>query len=400
MEPGILEYKCKKCKLNYQTYNGLWKHNKKYHNKKSNNNNAIININQHNINPVINNNQQNVPNTETTNSLACKNCKKNFSFIQSRWRHEKKCIPKTTNEITELKIEIKQEINKLKDENTKLKKLIDKKANKKTVNNNSGTIVNGNMTNNIVINKFGEETITKLNNKEITEIFNKELEGVLTFIELIKFNENIPENHNFCTTALESKYLSTYNTDTNKVDKDRKKYVCISCGNTKPRLNFLKENLTYFFDKLLNISIDKMEKLFTLNKKQFNNKKQKQIEENITNLKSLRNYDFNNKIIKEISNKMNLISYNNRDIVQNTWANKESDSDDDFQRDLDKPPTEVEEEIQKPNIKKTNMIIKQLPSDSDDEVIIDNNDYESSSDDESTITMDINKEIFMDVYKN
>jgi hypothetical protein len=373
MEPGILEYKCKHCKLNYQTYNGLWKHNKKYHTKKSKNNNSHININQHNINPVINNNQQNVPNTETTNSLACKNCKKNFSFIQSRWRHEKKCITKTTNEI----IEIKQEIDKLKDENTKLKKLIDKKANKKTVNNNSGTFVNGNMTNNIVINKFGEETITKLNNKEITEIFNKELEGVLTFIELINFNENIPENHNFCTTALESKYLSTYNTDTNKVDKDRKKY---------------------FFDKLLNISIDKMEKLFTLNKKQFNNKKQKQIEENITNLKSLRNYDFNNKLIKEISNKMNLISYNKRDIVQNTWAKKESDSDDDFQRDLDKPPTEVEEEIQKPNIKKNNIMIKQLPSDSDDEVNIDNNDYESSSDDESTI--DINKEIFMDIYKN
>jgi hypothetical protein len=186
----------------------------------------------------------------------------------------------------------------------------------------------------------------------------------------------LPSNHSFCTTSLESKYLSTYNTDTNKVDKDRKKY---------------------FFDKLLNISIEKMEKLSTLNKTKFNNKKQKQIQDNIMNLKSLRNYDFNNKLIKEISNKMNLISYNKRDVVQKTWNKNDSDSEDDFQKDLDKPPTEEESE-DTPIIKKNNIMLKKLPSDSEDDNYTIK--YESSSDDESTISMDINKEIFLDIYKN
>lgn len=358
-----MEYTCKKCDKKYSSYQSLWIHNKKFHSSDGG--------------KVDTTGGNNGGNKVTSKIYTCNICNKEYNNKYSKYKHQKICknANQKTNEITELKIEIKHEIDKLKDENTKLKKLIDKKANKKVVNNNSGTIVNGNMTNNIVINKIGEETISKLNNKEITEIFNKELEGVLTFIELINFNERIPENHNFCTTALESKYLSTYNTDTNKVDKDRKKY---------------------FFDKLLNISIEKMEKLFTLNKKQFNNKKQKQIQDNIMNLKSLRNYDFNNKLIKEISNKMNLISYNNRDIVQKTWTKNDSDSEDDFQKDLDKPPTE--EEIEKPKIKKT-IMLKKLPSDSEDEDI-NNNDYESSSDGDSTISMDMNKEIFLDIYRN
>ena len=59
------------------------------------------------------------------------------------------------------------------------------------------------------------------------------------------------------------------------------------------------------------------------------------IDDNIKNLKTFKNYDFNNKILKEMINKMNLVSYNKRKIVQKTW-NDDSDSDDDFQRDLEK----------------------------------------------------------------
>ena len=359
-----MEYSCNKCNKLYSSYQSLWIHNKKFHS-------SISGI-------VATTGGNDGGNSSTIKVYICNICNKEYNNKYSKYKHQKTCknANQKTNEITELKIEIKQEIDKLKDENTKLKKLIDKKANKKVVNNNSGTFVNGNVTNNIVINKIGQENLLELNNKEITEIFNKELEGVLTFIELLNFNERLPSNHSFCTTSLESKYLSTYNTDTNKVDKDRKKY---------------------FFDKLLNISIEKMEKLFTLNKTKFNNKKQKQIQDNIMNLKSLRNYDFNNKLIKEISNKMNLISYNKRDVVQKTWNKNDSDSEDDFQKDLDKPPTE--EEIEKPKIKKNNIMLKKLPSDSEDDII--NNDYESSSDEDmSTISMDINKEIFLDIYKN
>ena len=359
-----MEYLCNKCDKKYSSYQSLWIHNKKFHSSDGS--------------KVGTTGGNNSGNKVTFKIYICNICSKEYNNKYSKYKHQKICTNanQKTNEIKELKIEIKQEIDKLKDENIKLKKLIGKKANKKVVNNNSGTIVNGNVTNNIVINKIGQENLLELNNKEITEIFNKELEGVLTFIELLNFNERLPSNHSFCTTSLESKYLSTYNTDTNKVDKDRKKY---------------------FFDKLLNISIEKMEKLFTLNKTKFNNKKQKQIQDNIMNLKSLRNYDFNNKLIKEISNKMNLISYNKRDVVQKTWNKNDSDSEDDFQKDLDKPPTEEESE-DTPIIKKNNIMLKKLPSDSEDDNYTIK--YESSSDDESTISMDINKEIFLDIYKN
>ena len=47
--------------------------------------------------------------------------------------------------------------------------------------------------------------------------------------------------------------------------------------------------------------------------------------------------------VKEMINKMNLVSYNKRRIVQKTW-NDDSDSDDDFQKDLEK---ETKEEFYK-----------------------------------------------------
>ena len=124
------------------------------------------------------------------------------------------------------------------------------------------------------------------------------------------------------TTSLESKYLSKYNEETKTIEKDRKKY---------------------FFDKLLNTTIDRIQILYNSNKKKFTKIKQKQIEENITNLKTLKNYDYNNKILKEMINKMNLVSYNKRKIIQKTW-NEDSDSDDDFQKDLEK---ETKEEFYK-----------------------------------------------------
>ena len=100
-----------------------------------------------------------------------------------------------------------------------------------------------------------------------------------------------------------------------------------------------KDRKKYFFDKLLNTTIDRIQILYNNNKKlvskQFSKSKQKQIEDNIENLKTFKNYDFNNKLLKEMINKMNLVSYNKRKLVQKTW-HEDSDSDDDFQKDLDK----------------------------------------------------------------
>ncbi len=84
-----------------------------------------------------------------------------------------------------------------------------------------------------------------------------------------------------------------------------------------------KDRKKYFFDKLLNTTIDRIQILYNNNKKlvskQFSKSKQKQIEDNIENLKTFKNYDFNNKLLKEMINKMNLVSYNKRKLVQKTW---------------------------------------------------------------------------------
>jgi len=254
MEHGNMKYSCEKCKLDYATYNGLWKHNKKYHKK-------ILNNPPH-INTKITQFTTNIPQNNTNNQskiIKCSKCTKILSRQDSLKRHEKICkeTAQSKNEI----IELKEEINKLKTE-------ITKKANKKTINNNN----NYGIINNITINTIGNENLSLLNDKEISMIFNKELESITTFIELLNFNERLPENHNHCTTSLESKFLSVYNKDTNTIEKDRKKY---------------------FFDKLINTTIDRIQILYNSNKSKFSKVKQKQIENNITNLKTFKDYDFN-----------------------------------------------------------------------------------------------------------
>ena len=328
MENGIVHYICNICNINYKTYNGRWKHNKKYHSNNLDSNQHKINIYQHSNQHKINIYQHS--DKHENNILECKNCKKIFSFIQSRWRHEKTCNKK--DEIIELKNKLDQ-----------LEKKVNKKSNKKIINNtNNGTIIN----NNITINKIGTENLALLNDNEISQIFNKELESIITFIELLNFNERLPQNHSYCTTSLESKYLSAYNKETNTIEKDKKKY---------------------FFDKLLNTTIDQIQILYNSNKslvkKNFNKDKQMQIENNIINLKSIKNYDFNNKILKEIINKMNLVSYNKKDIVQKTW-HEDSDSDDDFQRELEK---ESKEEFYKKLEMKEKLALEKIETSSDTE---------------------------------
>lgn len=277
-----MENKCKICDKLYASYQSLWNHCKKYHNNSDITKYAIS------MPKVV--------------IYTCKYCKKEYNNKTSKYKHQIKCYDKTT-EIEKLKIEFTTKIEQL-------EKTVNKKTNKKIINNtNNGTVIN-----NIMINKIGTENLLEFNDNEISQIFNKELEGIITFIELLNFNERLPQNHNYCTTSLESKYLSKYNDETKMIEKDRKKY---------------------FFDKLLNTTIDRIQILYNNNKNKFPKSKQKQIENNIINLKTFKNYDFNNKLLKEMINKMNLVSYNKRKLVQKTW-HEDSDSDDDFQKDLEK----------------------------------------------------------------
>ena len=180
-----MEYICKECNKKYSSYQSLWIHNKKYHNNYSNSNKHLINhkstSNQHEINNISDN-------KEEINKLCCKYCKKTFSFIQSRWRHEKNCIIKKNIENEE----------KLKSENQRLKneiKLLKNNGGKVTKIINNRNIINTDNSQKIIINKTGTENIKELSYEEVSVIFDNEISSVIKLIEFINFSEDRPENH-------------------------------------------------------------------------------------------------------------------------------------------------------------------------------------------------------------
>jgi len=256
------------------------------------------------------------------NQFTCEFCKKTFSRKNNLNYHIKnKC--KLKNKVDEKNNEIKFELVEIKN---KIIKLENKKNNKITNNIKvNGNIFNGNNNDSgpkIIINKTGNEKINQITYNEVSTIFDNEISSVVKLIELVNFNENKPENHSFCSTALESPYLSFYNTDTNTVNKERK---------------------IYFFEDVICKSIQNHEILYSKFKNKFNSIKRKQIEDNIYNLKKIRENSFNSKIIGEMIRNLNLLSYNNRDLIQDTWTGRKYDheSDEEFMAMLlDDPETQ------------------------------------------------------------
>jgi hypothetical protein len=264
-------------------------------------------------------------------------------------------------------IELKNELEHLKNQKTV-----------KTTNNiNNGSIINCNPK--ITIYKTGTENIDNITYNEISIIFDNEISSVIKLIELINFNNKKPENHSFCSSSLESPYMSHYNTETKTVNKDRKKY---------------------FFEDVICKSIQLHEILYTKYKKNFNSKKRRKIEDNILNLKAIRDNSFSNKIMGELIRKLNLISYNNRDLIQNTWKGKtyDNDSDEEFMKVLLDDP-ETQKIINSNKLKNNNLTSKsdsysdgESDSDSDNNSTSDSNNNSTSESDNNS-TSDSDKDI-------
>jgi hypothetical protein len=277
-----------------------------------------------------------------TDKLTCNICSKIFSRIDNLKRHQLKCKTNKFDKYDQELDILKQKINKLEN----------KSENKTKINNINKNKINGNMINtNITINKTGTENINLLNYEDVSIIFDNEISSVIKLIELVNFNENTPDNHSFCSTNLDSAYLSFYNTDTNSINKERKRY---------------------FFEEVICKSIQNHEILYSKFKNKFNFVKQKQIEDNISSLKKIKENSFSSKIMGEMIRKLNLISYNNRDLIQTTWTSSDNrkydyESDEEFMTMLlDDPETQrviAEENKKKLNRQITN--INDISSDSD-----------------------------------
>jgi hypothetical protein len=151
-------------------------------------------------------------------------------------------------------------------------------------------------------------------------LFDQEFISITAVVELIYFNENLPENHYFCTTNLDSYYSSVFNTQKQAIDKDRKKYL---------------------FDKVLDNSVEKLELLYSHYKQKFNYNKRKIIEDNIKNINDIKIAFFNNKLKKELFRQINLLSYNNKELIKQTWTGK-SKKELTFDEDLDLSPSDKE----------------------------------------------------------
>ena len=285
------EYKCEICDKNYASYQTMYQHNKNLHHD--------LNIKIGKVKP---------------NKLQCEYCKKILSRIDSLTRHTKSCSKKNEHDdkkkiLTEI-VTLKKEIKELKE----TKKVIPTKI----INYNNF----GNMPiNNIMINKIGTENINDLTEDEIKNIFQRELGCVVALIDTLNFNKRLRSNHSYCNTSLESRFMSVYNHETKKIDKDRKKY---------------------FFEQLITKSIDNIAKLYNDKKHIFEKKKQKSIEDNIKTLQNVKDYSFCNRIVKSCINELNLVTYNKREMIQETWQNINNnpkidyDSESDFEKDLEK----------------------------------------------------------------
>ena len=311
------KYLCKICDKHYKTANGLWKHNDKYHKK--------IEVSDY----------------------TCKVCGKVYNNRNSKYKHQKKC--KINNNQMET---IKEELTKIKSE---LEIVKNKPATINNINNikniNKGIINKGVMN---YIKPPGTEDISLITEKEAEKILENEMNCLIALVDYVNFNEKYPENHSFCTTALNDKYISTINTETLTIEKQRKK-------------DFFDLMLTNSL-KVINVLYDKL--------KSKKNPKALKYKENIDKLT-----DFvvvNNKGKKAYVEMMNTLSFNKRHLTQTTWdqlLNNEVPI-----KPIIEFKEEVKSEVVKPQVKQSGN--KLIPDDSDSDSELSDSESDDSESDE------------------
>ena len=153
------------------------------------------------------------------------------------------------------------------------------------------------MSSNITINKLGEENIDSINKKDVISLFDKEFISIMSFIELIYFNKKLPENHIFCSPNLNNKIVKIYDTKLKKPKAEIKNSI---------------------FSSILYNSIEKISLLYSVYKNKFDSEKLKIIQENIDRLQKMK-YELFNKNNKVYYVSLGLLSYNKKEIVENTW---------------------------------------------------------------------------------
>ena len=270
MNKVIAKYKCNNCNKYYSSYQSLWIHKKKFHNTQLN----IINPHSSSIHP---HSSSILPHSSSinkvdNNKLECNLCKKILSRSDNLSRHIKICIKKNNLENSIL-------------------------------NNNINSNIQNN-SNNIIINNPGSENILDLTEKEIKKIFNNSDNSLIKMIEYLNFNNRLPENHSFCSTNLESNYLSVYDSKTKKIKKDKKNNI---------------------FSNLLYSLTNKLLVLYNNNKFKLDDKNLDNISNVLDNILKVSLPMALKSTKKEILKDINILSYNNKDVIHKTWITNNID---------------------------------------------------------------------------
>ncbi len=273
-----MEYRCNICNKNYSSYQSLWIHNKKFHSDEIQT--CKGSVKDQRKGTVKERKGKKKLNENTI--YFCEYCNKSFSCRQSKYEHKKNVCKKdlivADNKII---IDPKQQIN----------------INNQQINN--GTINNTNNTY-ITINQIGKESLDCLPINDILKILADGYNMPLTCIKKLNFNENIPENHSFCTTTLEGKHFTRINHKTQKPEKINK-------------VDFINEVLNSSLRFINNIS------LMVEFDESFREKIPKDYQDKIKDIINNQHKFHEAKNKKAFFNCINDMSYNFKDLIMETW---------------------------------------------------------------------------------
>ena len=200
---------CTTCSKNYNSYQSLWNHNKKFHTSKELQNapielqNAPIKLQKAPVKLEL----------EIDTYYTCEYCNQQFTRLNNMKRHtNNRC--KKKNQIIQENIKLKEKLENMEKEFTELKTemkiLMTKqcKTHPKTLtkinnnlsnsNNNNNNIINNN--NNIIIQLGKEDLINSLSTAEQLNILNKKNECLSHIIKHVHFNNNYPQFKNVIIT--------------------------------------------------------------------------------------------------------------------------------------------------------------------------------------------------------
>ena len=256
------KYECTLCRISYKTKEGYDKHNKKHHSNSS----------------------EKIP-----KKYLCSQCSNEFNSRQSKWKHEQNCKLK------------KKSLEEKIDEISEKLQIIEKKPNNVTNITNTTNIQ-------YVINAPTSSSITHLTFEHQKQILNKGLNSLTYLIESVNFNKSVPENHSYCVAS--ARRIRSFGTITAINDKHAS--VIDEKTNT-----IVKTNKFDLYDNVLTSHLELLEQI-SKNPK-FTAEEKSQYSEKINYLKTA--MYANNKFKKRYHTDINLISYNNKDMVKETWKN-------------------------------------------------------------------------------